>query len=304
VSQSKNFLLTGGTGFIGERLIAALLGRGRYVSLLTRRVRPREDRNVGQFFWNFESPAPPEPLEWADTVIHLAGEPVAQRWTREVKRRIRDSRVLGTQNLVAGIAKLPAKDRPEGLIAASAIGYYGDCGDDAKSETSAPGTGFLADICVEWEREAAGAADLGLRVAKVRIGIVLGPDGGALQKMVPPFRLGVGGALGTGRQWMSWIHIDDLVNLFVHAGGNPGVTGPLNGSAPNPVRNAEFTATLARTLGRPAFLPVPEFALRLLFGEMAEVMLCSERALPDATQRSGFQFTHPNLGPALANLVK
>ncbi len=303
MTTGKNFLLTGGTGFIGERLVRRLLERGHYVSLLTRRVRPREDRNVGQFFWNFESPAPPEPLEWADAVIHLAGEPVSQRWTPDVKKRIRDSRVNGTRRLVAGIAKLPPKDRPDTLVSASAIGFYGDTADEARSESAAAGSGFLPTVCVEWEQAATAAADLGLRVAQIRIGIVLGPDGGALKQMLPPFRLGGGGILGDGRQWMSWIHVEDLVQLLLFAAENPGVHGPLNGTAPNPVRNAEFTAALGKVLHRPAILPVPEFALKLLFGEMASVILGSQRILPDATIRSGFSFRFPNLIPALQDLL-
>jgi len=303
MKEPRNVLLTGGTGFIGERLIRALQARGQGVSLLTRRVRAREDRTVGQFYWDFQTPAPPEPLEWADTIIHLAGEPVAQRWTDEVKRRIRDSRILGTARLVEGVAKLPAKRRPVALISASAIGFYGDTGEEPRSETAPSGQGFLPDVCVGWERAADQARDLGLRVAKIRIGIVLGREGGALAKMLPPFRLGLGGILGDGRQWMSWIHADDLVSLFIYAAENDSVEGPLNGTAPNPVRNREFTAALAGALGRPALIPTPAVALRLLFGEMAEVLLASQRILPDATIRSGFQFRYPNLGPALQHLL-
>src|SRR5579863_9941329 len=202
-----------------------------------------------------------------DAVIHLAGEQVAQRWNPKVKQRIRDSRVLGTRRLVDAIARVQHK--PGVLVCASAIGYYGDRGDELLTESSGPGSGFLAEVCREWEEEASHAADFGLRVVKLRIGFVLGKEGGALAKMVPAFRAGVGGRLGSGRQWMPWIHAADLAEMFVHAAegdsGVSGIGGVWNACAPNPVTNAEFTRELGSVLHRPTLFPVPAFALRLAF---------------------------------------
>jgi uncharacterized protein (TIGR01777 family) len=245
--------------------------------------------------------APPaESLREADVIIHLAGEPVAQRWTAEAKRRIRESRVVGTRNLVEALAALPR--RPEALICASAIGYYGSRGDEILTESSAPGSGFLPEVCVAWEKEAQAAEALGIRVVRVRTGLVLAADGGALQRMLPPFRMGVGGRLGSGRQWMSWIHLEDLTGLFQFAVESQ-VRGPLNAVAPHAVTNSDFTRELARALRRPAVFPVPEFALRLLFGEMADVLLASQRVAPAAAEAAGFRFRFPQLAPALEGLL-
>lgn len=296
-----NFLLTGATGFIGTRLIARLQERGHRVSIFTRRVVDREDRTVGQYFWDLKGPAPAEPFRDADAVIHLAGEPVAQRWNEEVKRRIRESRVAGTRHLVEGMAR--AERRPAALISSSASGYYGDRGDELLTEASLPGAGFLAEVCQAWETEAARAKSLGVRVATIRTGIVLGRGGGALAKMLPPFRLGLGGRLGSGRQWMSWIHLEDLVEMFVFAAENANVEGPVNGVAPEPVRNADFTKELARALHRPAIFPVPEFALQALFGEMSRILLESQRIAPEAAQRAGFKWRFPRLAGALVDAV-
>jgi uncharacterized protein (TIGR01777 family) len=293
-----NFLLTGATGFIGRRLIARLRERGHHVSLFTRRVDPGGDPNVGQYFWDMKGPAPVEPFRDADVVIHLAGEPVAQRWSDEVKQRIRESRVIGTRHLVEGMAR--AERRPRVLISSSASGYYGDRGDELLTEASLPGSGFLPEVCQAWETEASRAQSLGVRVAAIRTGIVLGQGGGALEKMLPPFKMGVGGKLGDGKQWMSWIHIDDLVELYRFAAESEGVSGPLNGVAPEPVRNAEFTQALARTLHRPAIFPVPKFALQVLFGEMSRILLESQRIDPQAVRAAGFEWRYPKLSAALA----
>jgi uncharacterized protein (TIGR01777 family) len=276
--------LTGATGFIGGRLVPRLRARGHECVLMRRREG-----------W------PAESLDGADAVIHLAGEPVAQRWTAEVKRRIRDSRSAGTQNLVramSGVARKPAV-----LVSGSAIGIYGSRGDEILTESSAPGDGFLADVTREWEGAADGAAALGMRVVKVRTGIVLGPEGGTLAKLLPIFRAGVGGRVASGRQWMSWIHADDLADLFVFAVEEAGVQGVLNGTAPNPVTNVEFTRQLAGALHRPALFPVPVFALRLLYGEMAEVVTGSQRVLPQAAQAAGFHFRYPELRAALEQML-
>jgi len=249
-------------------------------------------------------PARAEPaadnLKDADAVIHLAGEPVAQRWTEESKQRIRESRVAGTRNLVAAIAKLDR--RPAVLVCASAVGYYGSRGDEELTESSAPGSGFLADVCRDWEKEAAEAEPLGVRVAAIRTGIVLDPRGGALARILPPFRFGAGGRLGSGRQWMPWIHIDDLVDLFRFAAEKP-VHGPLNGAAPNPVVNADFTRALAQALRRPAIFPVPEFVLHAIYGEMADVLFASQRVVPREAEAAGFRFRFPELGAALKDLL-
>lgn len=244
---------------------------------------------------------PADSLRDADAVIHLAGEPVAQRWNAEVKQRIRDSRVAGTRNLVQALAKLP--QRPGVLISASAVGYYGNRGDETLTESSSAGSGYLAEVCQAWEKEAHAAEALGMRVVSVRTGIVLDSRGGALQKMLPPFRMGVGGKVGSGKQWMPWIHVQDVVDLYRFALEQT-VKGPINGVAPYPVVNADFTKTLAASLKRPAIFPVPGFALRLLFGEMADVLLASQRVLPKAAEAAGFRFQFPQLGPALTDVLK
>lgn len=297
-----NFLLTGATGFIGERLIRRIHEGGHFVSLFTRHVREREDRNVGQFFWDMKGLAPSEPFRHVDCVIHLAGEPVAQRWTPETKRRIRDSRILGTRHLVTSIARLEAP--PKILISASAVGYYGSRGDELLTEQSPAGTGFLAETCVAWENEADWLAELDVRVVKVRIGIVLGPEGGALKKMLLPFRFGLGGPLGNGKQWMSWIHVDDLVEMILFAAMNASVRGAINGVGPAPVTNRDFTRALGAALHRPAVLPAPEFALRAALGEMAEVVLGSQRVLPKAAEQAGFGFRYNAIDKALAACVE
>ena len=291
--------LTGATGFIGRALISLLETEGHSLVTLTREPRGRP----GHFAWSpIAEVAPAAALEGAEAVIHLAGEPVAQRWTAEAKQRIRDSRVLGTRNLVQGVRALDL--RPKTLICASAIGYYGDRGDEALAESSDPGNGFLADTCVEWEDEAQAAQSLGIRVVRLRIGVVLGIGGGALEKMLPPFRLGVGGRLGDGRQWMSWIHLTDLARMIDWALKVTDVTGALNGTSPNPVTNAVFTQRLAEALGRRAIFSVPSLAMRLMYGEMAEVVLGSQRVLPRVALNAGFRFEFPGLDSALASLLR
>jgi uncharacterized protein (TIGR01777 family) len=287
--------LTGGTGFVGSRLMRFLRQEGHEPVVLSRHAE-------GPLGWDPAS-RPPDPaaFEGSGAVIHLAGEPVAQRWTPEVKRRIQDSRVLGTRNLIRTLAELPRK--PEVLIAASAVGYYGSRGDEILNEQSAAGSGFLARTCVEWESASALAAGLGMRVVQLRIGVVLGPGGGALQTMLPPFRAGLGGPLAGGGMWMPWLHLDDLCRLILHCLDTQGLSGPVNAVAPQAVRNAEFTAALGMALRRPAFFPVPEFALRLLYGEMADVVLGSQRVVPAAAEASGFRFTFPSVDDALRSIL-
>ncbi|MGA7411794.1 MAG: TIGR01777 family oxidoreductase [Bryobacteraceae bacterium] len=298
------YLLTGATGFIGRRLAALLLAGGHSVSYLGRKRNPSFDSRAAFFLWeNPEKTLPPlETVPRTDSVIHLAGEPVAQRWTAEAKQRIRSSRVAGTRNLVAAIGRL--KHKPKVLLSASAVGYYGNRGEEVLTEASGPGSGFLADVCVEWEREADLAMVLGLRVVHVRTGIVLGPGGGALGKMLKPFQFGMGGKLGDGRQWMPWIHRDDLARMFQFAAENATVSGAWNGAAPQPVTNAIFTKTLAGVLGRPALLPAPKFAIRLAFGEMGNVLFDSIRAVPAAPEKAGFSFEYRELEAALRAVLR
>ena len=239
-------------------------------------------------------------LDGVDAVIHLAGEPIAQRWNDDVKRKIRESRTTGTRNLVQALST--ARRRPAVLVCGSAIGYYGSRGEEILTESSAPGSGFMADVCVAWEKEADLAESLGIRLVKLRTGMVLGANGGALAKMIPPFKAGMGGKLGHGDQWISWVHLDDLVGIVQHALENP-VHGPVNGTSPNPVTNADFTKALGHALSRPAVVPIPAFTLKFMFGEMSEVMLASQRVLPKAAETSGYTFRYPDVEPALANIL-
>ncbi len=290
-------LITGGTGLLGRKLLTELSD-----ATVLSRDPERAQRALGSVVvqrWEPEAgPVPTEALRGVDAVFNLAGDPVAQgRWTREKKRRIRASRVVGTRNLVAALAAAPTK--PRVLVSASAVGVYGDQGDRECVEGSPPGDGFLAEVCAEWEREARAAEELGIRVVCARIGIVLAPGGGALGRMLTPFRWGIGGRLGSGAQWMPWIHVDDVIGLLLHAARNTSIRGALNLVAPAPVTNAEFTRVLGRVLRRPAVLPVPRAALRLALGEMSEMLLASQRVVPRAAQRSGYGFLHPDLAAAL-----
>jgi uncharacterized protein (TIGR01777 family) len=296
------FLITGATGFIGKKLTHLLLARGDAVNYLGRERSPQLDSRVAYHPWpNVNEPPPLNSVPRLDAIIHLAGEPIAQRWTTAAKRRIQSSRVEGTRQLVTAIGNLRYK--PTVLVSASAIGYYGDRGDETLVERSPWGVGFLPEICREWEREALRAREFGLRVVTPRFGIVLGREGGALPKMLAPFRLGLGGRLGDGRQWMSWIHIGDLLRLLLFAVENQAANGALNASSPKPVTNAEFTRTLAAELRRPAILPTPKVALKLAFGEMANLFFDSLRVLPQATEQAGFRFEQPKLAGALRNLL-
>jgi uncharacterized protein (TIGR01777 family) len=278
-----NVTLTGATGFIGSRLIDRLRSEGHELRVLTRSPRLAQT-GIRYFEWDaISQPPPAECIDGANAVIHLAGEPVFQRWTAEAKQRIRDSRVNGTRRLVEALST--ASPRPEVLVSASAIGYYGDRGEQVLTETSRPGRGFLPEVSVEWEKAAELAESLGIRVVRLRIGIVLGVGGGALKQMLTPFRMGAGGRLGSGKQWMSWIHLEDLVGLMLLPVGNRTATGPFNGTAPEPVRNAEFTKALAQALHRPAILPVPRLGLRLMFGEFASSLTESQACCPRLLNR-------------------
>lgn len=275
--------LTGASGFIGRAVSTRLIRAGHTVRAVSTRTPPA-----------------PEALAGCNAVIHLAGEPIAQRWTRAVRERIRLSRVEGTRALVAAMRPHP----PRVLISASGVGYYGSRGDDVLPESEPPGRDFLAEICLAWEREAEAAESLGTRVARLRIGMVVGPAGGAVNKMLLPFKLGLGARLGSGRQWMSWIHLDDLVSMIEFLLRESTLRGAFNAVSPHPVTNAEFTRALAAAVGRPAVLAAPAFALKLLLGEMSQVLLDSQRAVPEAIVRAGFTFDYPDVYGALAEAVK
>lgn len=287
-------LISGASGLVGTALASALRASGREPVALVR------GQGGGGVHWDPNAGTiDAGALEDLGAVVHLAGENIASgRWSAEKKRRIRDSRVQGTRLLcdaLAGCAK-----RPETLIAASAIGYYGNRGAEILDEDSAPGAGFLAEVCQEWEAACAPARDAGIRVVNLRFGVVLSPEGGALQKMLLPFRLGLGGRVGDGAQYMSWLSLADAVGAVQFALDTPALTGPVNAVTPNPVTNADFTKALAGALRRPALLPAPAFALRAALGEMAdEMLLSSVRVLPKRLGEAGFVFDHPELAGAL-----
>jgi hypothetical protein len=283
--STVNVTITGASGFLGTRLTQRLQEAKHTVRAVS-----RKSMESGQFA---------DDLASADAVVHLAGEPVAQRWTEAVKKRIYDSRVEGTRHLVNVLSK--QSQRPRVLVCASAVGYYGSRGDQILTEASSPGADFLARV-VGWEEAAQLAESLGLRVVRLRFGMVLG-QGGALARLLPPFRFGLGGRLGSGHQWMAWIHIEDAVNLILFALDYAAVRGAVNATAPHPVTNEEFTGRLAIELHRPAILPIPVFALKLAFGEMSEVLLASQRVLPTVAKSAGFRFQYPDLQGALANVI-
>ena len=295
-----NYLVTGATGFIGRKLVEVLLSRGDSVNYLGRQRSRTMDSRAAFHCWNPNELPPLNSVPRLDAVINLAGEPIAQRWTKEVKQRLYDSRVGGTHKLVTAIGDLPHK--PSILISASAIGYYGDRGDELLTEASARGNDFLARLCTDWEREAVRAAEFGLRVVTLRIAPVLGRGGGALKQMLTPFRLGLGGKLGSGRQWMSWIHLDDLVRLILYCAEHSTVSGPVNASSPEPVTNAQFTQALARAVHRPAFFSIPKFALKVAMGEVSEYLFASARVMPEAAGRAGFRFEYPKIEESLQAL--
>jgi uncharacterized protein len=296
--------LTGATGLIGSRLVAALLVRGDAVTVLSRN--PERARaalgDVEAHAWNpVAGPARVDALSGRDAVVHLAGETLAQRWTAESRRAILDSRVLGTRNLVAGLRD--AAPRPRALVCASGVGYYGPRGDERVTEDAAPGADFAAQLCVAWEREAAAARELGMRVVSIRTAVVLDSHGGAMAKMLPFFRLGIGGPVAGGRQYLPWIHADDIVDMYLAAIDDGEWDGPFNASAPEPPTNRDFSRALGRALHRPAVLPVPGFALQLLYGDMAQIVTTGQRAVPARALERGHSFRHTDLEAALREAV-
>jgi uncharacterized protein len=299
-------IVTGSTGLVGRALVRSLLADGNSVTRLvrggaqtfsapgTRAVRWEPDEGV----------IDAKELEGHDAAVHLAGEPIAEgRWTQERKRRILESRVKGTRLLAETLARL--EEKPKVLVSASAIGFYGDRGDEVLREESASGEDFLSEVCREWEKATLAASQAGIRVVHLRIGIVLSAEGGALAKMLAPFKLGVGGRVGSGRQYMSWITLDDLVGVIRRALADESLRGPVNAVAPNAVTNEEFTKALGRVLGRPTFLHVPAFAARLAFGEMADALLLSSaRVEPARLKEAGYEFSQTEIEGALRHVLK
>ena len=309
VREPRSVVLSGATGLVGGALMPVLARAGWEVRALSRspaRLSEELERaestrgTLRALRWDGATP-PPEAVAGSEAIVHLAGEPVFGGIPTAAKRaRILDSRVESTRRIVAAIAERPEDERPRTFVCASAVGFYGDRGEEELTESATPGRGFLADVCRAWEAEAEAAEKLGVRVVRLRIGLVLAKGGGALSMMRIPFGLGLGGRLGDGRQWMPWVDLADLVRMIVFALDSE-VRGALNATSPNPARNSEFTAALAKALGRPAFLPVPAFALRATLGELAGELLGSRRVLPAAPLAAGFEFETPDLADSLAH---
>ena len=300
-------LVSGVSGPIGTALLPTLRAAGAQIARLTRAGSTpavQDERSIPweSISWNPQEPISSPAVSGFDAVIHLAGESIVGRWTAAKKAKIRDSRVVGTRNLAQALAQ--TKDKPKVFVCSSAIGYYGNRGDEVLREESAPGTDFLADVCREWEAATQTAAEAGIRTVQIRTGVVLSPKGGALGKMLTPFRLGVGGRVGDGRQWMSWIDVQDVVGGIHHILQNDRLRGPVNMVAPKPVTNAEFAKTLAGVLSRPAIFPVPSLAVKLAFGEMGEtVLLGGQRVEPAQLVVSGYEFRFRELRDSLRGLL-
>ena len=297
--------ITGATGFIGRRMITALESSGIEYVIITRDPKSAQQkypRALSILEWNIPATAlEPNDLEGLDGVIHMAGAPVARRWTATYKRMIEESRVFYTRALVEALVR--ANQPPSVLISFSAIGYYGMHDDTRLNETSLPGTDFLAGVCQRWEGEANKASAFGIRVVNLRVGIVIGQGGGALTQMLLPFKLGVGGKIGDGQQWMSWVHVSDVVGLTLEALTNTALDGPLNATAPEPVTNYEFSKALGHVVHRPAILPIPVLGLKLLFGGFAEILATGQRVVPQKALALDYNFRFPDLKKALADAV-
>ena len=293
-------LVTGATGFIGKKLVSLL------DSPVVLSRDPEQARSLvpgAQVYpWDPEIGSPPaEALEGIEAVFNLAGEPIGRRWTPARKARIRSSRVLGTRNLVEGLRRM--QNPPAVLVSASAVGYYGSRGDEILEEDAGPGNDFLAEVSSEWEEEARAAGESGIRVVTARLGIVLGREGGALAQLLLPFRLGLGGPLGSGRHYWPWVHLEDAARMFLHAAETSDLSGPMNVVSPEPVTNRAFSRTLGSVLKRPSLLPVPTPVLRIIMGELSTMLLASQRAMPGAAVRSGFTFQFSGLAEALIEII-
>jgi uncharacterized protein len=305
--------ITGATGLIGRRVVARLRARGDEVTVLSRdpeRARTRLEsatagpgalQAAGWDLWS--QAAPTEALTGRDAIVHLAGENIAQRWSEGAKERIRESRMKGTAHLVAAIGALPEDQRPRVLVSSSGVGYYGAHGEEPIDEEAPPGADFLAQTCCEWEQRAQAAERLGVRVLRIRTGVVLDQSGGALSKMLPPFKLGVGGPVAGGRQYMSWIHVEDLVGMMIAAIDDERWDGAINATAPEPVPNRDFSKALGRALHRPALLPVPGAALKALYGDMSVLVTSGARVLPARALVLGYEFRFPKLDGALLDAL-
>lgn len=299
-----NIVLAGGTGFIGKKLTDDLLAHGHRVVLLTRKAAQDRPGTLTQVEWDGKNQGRWSAfVDGADAVINLCGEPVAARpWTKEEKQKIVSSRVESTRAIVQAVQK--AQKKPALFMNASGTGFYGDRGEEMITESAGPGIGFLADTCVQWESEAAQAENPETRVILLRLGAVLEKNGGMLAKVIPPFQFFMGGPIGPGTQWLPWIHREDAAGLIVHLLNAPEVQGPVNCTAPEPIIMKHFCAALGRTLHRPSWLPVPSFAVRIMAGEMSEMVLSSQRVIPAKLMRSGYQFKYPVVEKALAAILE
>lgn len=301
--MGSRILISGASGLVGSTLLPALEAGGAQVVRLARGTDTKSTSSANSIPWDPAKPLSPDAVSGFDAVIHLAGESVLGRWTAAKKARIRDSRVGPTTNLARALGQ--AREKPKVFLSASAIGFYGNRGDEVLTEDSSSGTGFAAELSRDWENAALPATEAGIRTAQMRMGIILGKTGGALQTMLPPFKMGVGGKLGDGRQWMSWIDVEDVVGAIQHLIAARQVHGPVNMVAPGPVTNAEFTKTLGSVLSRPTFLPMPAFAARLAFGQMAdELLLASQRIQPVQLLSTGYVFRFPDLRASLQRILK
>ena len=286
--------VTGATGLLGRALVTALSQRGDDVTELSRSTNWPDPKATGP---------PPEVLRGRDAVVHLLGEPIAQRWSEDAKREIRDSRILSTRNLVGALAELPEAERPGTLISGSGAGWYGHRGDERLDESAPAGDDFLARLTVDWEAEALRAEELGVRVVLNRTGVVLADSGGALAKMLPFFKAGIGGPVAGGKQYVPWIHLDDVAGAILFELDSPAASGPVNLTAPEPATNAQLSKALGRALRRPAFAPVPALAVKALYGEMAEIVITGQRAVPAKLIELGYEFQQPDLQAALRDVT-
>lgn len=294
-----NILVSGASGPIGSALVSALTAAGHRVSRLVR----RPPAGPGEVQWDPMQAVPPEKVSGYDAVVHLSGESIASHWDQKKRQAIRDSRIISTRHVAQALAQCAAK--PRVLITASAIGYYGNRGQEMLTENSTPGYNFLGMVCREWEKATEPAKEAGIRTVQLRIGIMLSLAGGALKQMVKPFRFGLGGIIGNGKQYWSWVAIEDVVGAMQHALTHEGLSGPVNVVSPNPVTNIEFTRAIAQVVRRPALFPLPPFAVRLFFGQMGEeLMLASARVLPTKLEASGYKFRYPELKPALVDILR